>query len=1021
MNLPTLSIRRHVLAWMLSGVLVLFGIISYHRIGVDRFPYIEFPMISVTTVQAGANPDVVDSSITNIIESAVNSVPGIEHVQSTSSPGVSQVNINFTLDKNIDVAFNEVQSKVNQVLRKLPKDIDPPVVAKVQTGSNPMLWLALQGDRTLQQLNVYARNVIKKKLETVNGVGEIRIGGERRRVIRVNADIGKMAAFGVTTQDIVRAFNTEHLMLPGGFLVAGKTEDMVKLDLEFHNMAALSNMVVASRSGAPVRLKDIAGLEDGQADYRQLARFNGKPTVGIGIVKIPNANTVAIANSVLQKVEDEIEPQLPPGMTLILSSNDAIFIQEMVDGLLEHLLLGTLLTAIVVWLFLKSLRATIIISMAIPVSLLGAVAVMYQAGYTFNTLTLLALLLLIGVVVDDAIVVLENIFRHREHLDPDPVSAAVNGSTQVAFAVIAASLTLVSIFAPVIFLGGIIGKFFQSFGVVVTFGVIVSLFVSLTLTPMLCSRYLSIPSQHGRAYMFLDAVFKAMDRAYRKTLALALGYRWTVVGMAVITVASSVFFFNATGKGFVPDEDEGRFMVFFRTPLGSSINYTDDRLKKVEEVIATHKEEVAGYFTVIGLGSAGQVNQGLAFVRMTPKHDRKLRQYEFIPVLSKELSQIPGVRAFAAPIPMVGGMRGEPLQFILRGLDLDEVGRLANELRARLAKVEGIGRLDLDLQLDLPQLSVDVDRVRATDMGVSAQDVGMAVNAMAGGLDIAKYNDIPGDGERYDVRLKAAEGSVTGSGDISRLYLRAKDGSLVRLDTLAKVERELGPAVIGRYDLQYSAAFFGNPSIPLGDAIAAVQKEAAAILPLGYTLKMVGQAEEFGKTMANIIFAFTLAMVLVYMVLASQFDSFIQPLIIMMAQPLAIIGGVAALWATGQTLNIYSMIGLVLLVGLVAKNSILLVDMTNQLRGEGKSIRDALTEACPVRMRPVIMTSMTIILALLPAAVGVGAGADSNAPLAIAVIGGMVSSTLLTLVVVPSVYSLVENGLERFHARRAGR
>jgi HAE1 family hydrophobic/amphiphilic exporter-1 len=1017
MNLPEVSIRRHVLAWMVSGVLALFGFISFQRIGIDRFPYIEFPIISIATILPGANPEVVDASITNIIESAVNGVPGIEHIQSNSSPGVSIVTVIFDLDKNIDVGFNEVQAKINQVLRTLPKDIDPPVVAKVQTGTNPILWLVLQGDRTLQQLNLYARNVIKKRLENVEGVGEIRIGGERRRVIRVNLDVMKMASLGVTTQDVIRAFTSEHLMLPGGFMVAGKTEEMIKLDLEFHDMDALAQMLVAHRAGAPIRLKDVAELADGLADYRQIARFNGKPAIGIGVVKIPNANTVEIVDKVFKKVEKEITPQLPPGLAIAVSSNDAIFIRQMVDGLMEHLFLGTLLTAVIVLMFLKSFRATAIITLAIPVSLMGAIAVMYQAGYTFNTLTLLALLLLIGVVVDDAIVVLENIFRHREKIDPDPVSSAVNGSAQVVFAVMAASLTLVSIFAPVMFMGGIIGKFFKSFAVVVTFGVLVSLLVSLTLTPMLCSRYLVVAKRHGRLYRFFDALFHALDASYRWALTMALEFRWGTVGLALAAVLSSYYFFANTGKGFVPPEDEARFMVFFKTPLGSSIEYTNDRMAQVEKVLASHKNEIVNYFTAIGMGTAGQVNQGMAFVSMTPKRERKIKQYDFIPKLSQELSQIPGVRAFASPIPIVSGMRGEPLQFLIKGPTLPEVARIATQLQGKFVSYPAMGRVDLDLQLDLPQISLGIDRTRAADLGISTQDIGVAVNVLAGGYDAAKYNDVPGDGERYDIRLKAGGDSLETGSDLSKIYLRARDGSLARLDTLARVDVGTGPAVIGKYDLQYAAMFFGNPTMTLGEAIDIVKKEGQNLLPMGYSLRMAGQAEEFAKTARNMVFTFALAMILVYMTLASQFNSFIQPFVIMMAQPLAIIGGVVALWATGNTLNIYSMIGLVLLVGLVAKNSILLVDMTNQLRAQGMSIRDALMEACPIRMRPVLMTSLTIILALMPAATGKGAGAESNAPLAVAVIGGMISSTALTLVAVPAVYSLVENGIMRLRAR----
>ncbi|GIK25404.1 MAG: membrane protein [Betaproteobacteria bacterium] len=1008
MTLPELSIRRHVLAWMLNAVLVLFGLIAYQRIGMDRFPYIEFPVISVTTTVKGANPDIVDASVTNLVESAANTVPGIEHIQSTSSPGVSQVNITFALEKDVDIAFNEVQAKLNQVLRRLPKDADPPVVAKVETNTQPIMWLALQGDRTQQQLNQYAANVVKKRLESIDGVGEVRLGGRRDRTIRVNLLPARMAAHGITAQDINEAFAKEHVQLAGGFVVGQATEALVKLDLEFHRIEDLAGMILGYKGGYPIRLADVAQVEDGLADNRQLARFNGETTVGLGIVKVANTNTVAITEAVLARLENEIRPQLPPGMRITIVSNDAVFIQEIVSSLKEHLIEGTLLASLVVWFFLRSLRSTLIIALAIPVSLMGAIAVIYFFGYTLNSLTLLALLLLIGVVVDDAIVVLENIFRHREEIDPDPIAAAVNGSREVVFAVIAATLSLVSIFAPVIFLSGIIGQFFRSFAVVVTFGVMVSLFVSLTLTPMLCSRYLKVEKSHGRVYHLLDGILGGMERFYRRLLDAALAHRWKVVALTAMAVASSAFFFASIGKTFTPEQDEGRFLVRLRAPLGSSIDYTDSRLRMVEAILDRHKEIVTE-FALIGFGSAGQVNQGLVVVRMAPRQERTVRQQDLLPKLRKELATVPGAFVFAAPYPIVGGQRGEPLQFVLAGENLQEVGRLSRELQQRLSQTAGIGRLDTDLQLDLPQLVFQPDRTRIAAAQLNSQDVALAVNMLTGGVDIAKFNDEPGDGQRYDIRVKAREGEFTQPSDLSKIWLRARDGKLVRLDSVASFGERLGPAVIGRFDLQYAATFYASPTIPLGEAVAKLREVAAEILPAGYQVKLVGQAEEFGKTQKYMAFAFSLALVLLYMVLASQFNSFLQPAIIMLAQPLAIIGGVAALWLFGQTLNIYSMIGLVLLIGLVAKNSILLVDLTNQRRESGMPVDAALRDACPTRMRPVLMTSATVILALFPAALGLGAGAETNQPLSIAVIGGMVSSTLLTLVVVPAVYSLVES------------
>jgi HAE1 family hydrophobic/amphiphilic exporter-1 len=998
---------------MLSAALMLFGIISISRIGMDRLPYIEFPMISVTTTLKGANPDIVDASITNIIETAVNGVPGIEHIQSTSSPGVSAVNVSFVLEKNIDVAFNEVQAKVNQVLRRLPKDTDPPVVAKMETNASPIFWLALQGDRTQQQMNQYALNVIKKKLETIDGVGEIRLGGRRDRTIRVNLLPDRMAALAISAQDIAAAFANEHVQMAGGFVVGQTTENLVKLDLEFHTLDRLADLVVGQRNGVAVRLREVAELEDGLTDNRQLARFEGEMTVGIAVIKVANANTVAIVDRVREKVVNEIEPQLPPGLRVVIVSDDASYILDIVNSLKQHLIEGTLLASLVVWFFLRSVRSTMIIALAIPVSLLGAIAVIYFFGYTLNSMTMLALLLLIGVVVDDAIVVLENIFRHREEIDPEPVSAAVNGSNEVVFAVIAATLSLVSIFAPVIFLSGVIGQFFRSFAVVVTFGVLVSLFVSLTLTPMLCSRYLRVEKQHGRLYHLLDGILGGLDRIYVRLLDRALRHRGWVLVITALIVATSAFFFQNVGKTFLPEEDESRFRVSLRTPLGSSIDYTDAKLREVEAILNSHPE-IHTEFSLIGLGTAGQVNQALVIVRMVPREERIKSQHQVLAEVRQELAAIPGARAFAAPVSLVGaGQRGEPLQFVVTGNNLDEVGRLTREMQQKFAAIPGIGRVDTDLQLDLPQLVFVPDRLRIANANLASADVALAVNMLTGGIDIAKFNDEPGDGQRYDIRVKAREGEFTQPKDLSKIFIRNKDGAMVRLDSVASFEEKLGPAVISRFDLQYSTTFYATPIIPLGEAVEVVRMTAAEILPPGYQVKMIGQAEEFGKTMKYMVFTFGLALVLLYMVLASQFNSFLQPAIVMLAQPLAIVGGVAALWAFGQTLNIFSMIGLTLLIGLVAKNSILLVDLTNQRREQGMKVDEALRNACPIRMRPVLMTSATVILALAPASFGLGAGAETQQPLAIAVIGGMISSTLLTLVVVPAVYSLIESRRQR--------
>ena len=1018
MTLPELSVKRHVLAWMLSGVMVLFGLIAYQRISLDRFPAIEFPVISITTTLKGANPDVVDTSITSILESAVNTMPGLEHIQSASSPGVSVIVLTFKLEKNIDQAYTEVQSKVNQAVRRLPKDTDPPVLRKAETNDSPIYWLALHGDRTVQQLNLYAVNVLKKKLETIDGVGEVQLGGRRDRTIRVEFNTERMAAYGLTVNDLLQAFAREHVQVPGGFLVQQNSEKMLKLDMEFHHVSDLESLIVANRNGALIKLRDVASIKDDLADFRQIARYNGKPAVGLGMIKVPNANTVEIVHEIQKRLEEDIKPNLPPGMVLSESYNEAPFIEQMVAALKEHLFEGTLLAALVVFLFMRSVSSTLMICLEIPVSLLGAIAAMYFAGYSFNSMTLLALLLLIGVVVDDAIVMRESILRHLEQIrDQGNLTlqrfielrnqATLEGSREVTFAVIAASFSLVCIFAPVIFMDGIIGKFFKAFGLVMTVGVLASLFVSLTLTPMLSARYLKSENHHGRFYDWLDRVFNAMDRGYRAMISGTLQHRWLVMLLTVLTVLSSIYFLQVVDKEFAPEADEGRFMISFKTPLGSSLPYTLTRLDAIEKILANHPDDLASYFSVIGSGQRGQVNEGRISIRMHEKHQRPHSQQAVVAELKKELSTLPGVRAFPVPASMVRGQRPEKLQFLITGPSIQNVGQYAKYIQQQLADIDGFGKVDMDLQLDLPQLEMQLDRDRAAQLGLSAEDIASAVNTYVGGMDIGYYNDKDGDGQRYEIRLKANENDIRSPDNLKKIFLRSAQGQLVRLDTLVTFKSKLGPAVVGRYDLQYAANLYASPNMPLEEAIAHVEKITKEILPADYKYRLSGQAEEFSKTFQNVGFIFGLAMILLYMVLASQFNSFLQPLLVMVAQPLAMVGGLFALWLTGQTLNIYSMIGLVLLIGLVAKNSILLIDLTNQYREQGMSINDALLAACPVRLRPVIMTSLTIILALLPAAMGLSAGDETNKPLSIAVIGGMISSTLLTLVVVPALYSLV--------------
>ncbi|KZE24928.1 HAE1 family hydrophobic/amphiphilic exporter-1 [Crenobacter luteus] len=1012
MNAVSLFIHRHVLAFVLSAVVVIFGVVAYQRIGVDRYPAIEQPQVSVSTTLAGATPDVIDQSVTQVIESAVNSVPGVDILQSSSAPGRSTVTIVFTLDKNIDVAFNEVQTKLETARRRLPDEADPPVVTKADSSAAPILWLTLTGERTERDLYRYANNVVKKQLETIDGVGAVNVRGRGQRVIRVEVDPLRLAGHRLTASDVEAAIRREHRQEAGGILTAGPREYLIDLDAEFHSVAALEGLVVGWQGQAPVKLADVARVIDGEGDLRSFTRLNGTPAVSIGIVRIPNTNTVAIAGEVLRRLDAQIRPSLPPGMTLTVASNTATFINEMVGALKDHLFEGTLLAALVVWAFLRNARATVIVATAIPVSLLGAVALMYFLGYTFNTITLLALLLLIGVVVDDAIVVLEAIHR-REEGGEAPLAAAEHGTREVVFAVVAATLSLVAIFLPVVFLSSTVGRLFNAFAIVVSFGVLVSLFVSVTLTPMLCSRFLKAAPSHGRVYRWFERQFVRLEDGYRRALAWSLGHRRAVLAGSLVLAVASLGIVALMKTEFYPEEDEGRFLVQLRTPVGSSVGYTDGRARAVEAELAK-VPEIQRVLTIVGGFAGNSATQTTFVVGLSPRGERERSQGELIGELRRRLSAVPGARVSAFPFPRAGESRGGKLKFAVVGPEQTVAARAADALAARLSAVPGIGRLDAESEASQPMLSVTVRREAAARLGLSTQDVLSALKLLTAGANVARFSD--GDGERYDIRVKAADATLSRAADLGSVYLRAPGGALVPLASVADVKTTLGPSQIDRLGLMYAVSLSASPEQTLGEAMAIVRETAAGALPPGYRIEFLGEGRELARTGGELFFVLALSSLMLYLILAAQFNSFVQPAIIMLAEPLAVVGGLFALWAAGQSLNVYSAIGLVLLIGLVAKNAILLVDVTNQYRARGLAIDEALSQSCPVRLRPVLMTSLTVVLAMLPAALGFGAGAETNGPLAIAVIGGMVSSTALTLLVIPCAYSLVEGALARRRA-----
>ena len=1012
MNIVELFVRRRVLAYMLSAAMLLFGIIGLRGVGLDRLPDVNPPMITVTTVNPGVSPEVMDASVSAVLESAVNSVAGIKHIDSMSVPGISEVWVEFIISKDPDVAFNEVQAKVNQVINDLPRAAETPMVAKLDMNAEPIVWLVLTGDRALNDLSQIARTMIKRQLENIDGVGGVSIGGGRERKIRVDLDLSSMAALGITAQDVIAAFGREHVQLAGGYLVGGQLEKLLHLDLEYHSTRELAELVVSWRDQVPVKLGEIAAISDGLDDKRSLARFNGEEALAIAVRKVRNANTVAIVDEITRRLDAVIIPSLPDGVELVIATDEAGIISRTANALRNHIIEGTLLAAFVVWLFLLNLRATAIITTAIPVSLAGAVVVMYFGGYTFNIMTLSGLLLLIGVVVDDAIVVLENIHRHIEAGETDLNAAAIKGTSEVVFAVLAATLTLVCIFATVIFMDGMIGVFMRSFAVVVTVGVLASLFVSLSLTPALCARFLKQDTgDRGWLTQRISAFHQWLEACYRRLLEFGLKFRLLVLLFTSLLVLSTGWFMGQLGSEFFPQDDESRFMIKLKAPLGTSIEYMEKKVDHTEALLQSIPE-IERVLATVGASDQSEVSEATLNIMLTAQSGRERSQQAVMAEVRTAMQHVIGVQAFVISYSLFSGA-GEPFSAYITGPDLYRVADLAREMEERLKLNPRMGDVRMELKMDRPQLYFDIDRNRAQALGISTQQIGDTIRVLAGGADIAKYNALPGDGERYDVRLSARRDKMQESSDLERVYLLGHQSELVPLDAVVAVKESLGPAGVARRDLLFAAAFRSTPQIPLGQAAAEFTRLGAELLPPGYKVALAGQAEELGTSKDAVLFLMATGLILVYMVLASQFNSFLQPVLVMLAQPLAIVGGIIALWLADQTLNIYSMIGLVLLVGLVSKNSILLVDLINRYRDEGMDTGTAIRQACPRRMRPVLMTSMTIVLAMLPAAIGVGEGAGQYGPLAVAVIGGVVSSTLLTLLVVPVAYSLMDRALVR--------
>ncbi|MCC6572350.1 MAG: efflux RND transporter permease subunit [Planctomycetes bacterium] len=1002
MNITEVCIRKPVLAWMIMGATIVFGLVAAMRIGVSQFPDVDFPTISVSLNWPGASPDVVESDLIQPVEEALVQVEGIRSITSTARQGSANITVELDLSRNVDVALQDVQTKVAGAQRRLPKDVEPPSVSKTNPEDNPIMWLGLAGPFSRQVLSDYARYRVKDRLQTLPGVGEINFGGLLERNIRIWADADALDERGITVTDVINALRRQHVELPAGQLQTVGREVNVRVMGEALDLETLRGIVVKETPGKPVYLSDVALVEDGFEDVRRLARFNGAPAQGLGIRKQRGANAVAVAKAVRAELE-EIRKTLPQDMELAVNFDSTPFIEESVHEIEFELIIAVILTALVCWLFLGSLSSTLNVILAIPMSLLGTIAAIYFLGFTLNTFTLLALSLSVGIVVDDAIMVMENIFRHGE-MGKRRELAALEGTQEIKFAALAATAAVIAIFLPVIFMKGIVGKFFLQFGITLSIAVAISYVEAITLAPARCAKLLNT-SRHDRSAIgrAVDNVFEGITRVYRRVLNVGLKMPILVLLVGAGLFASAIYVMTKLPGEFVPSQDQSRLMVRITTAVGSDINETDSLFQKCEAIVNNHPLIQRAFVSVGGFGGAG-VNSGVMFLTLVPKEERDKTQGQVAGEIRGALNAIPGVRAVVQDLSQQGftAQRGFPIEFSLRGPDWDQLVETSLKVREKLAESGMAVDIDTDYVVGMPELRVAPNRARVSDIGISVEDVASTLNALVGGINVGRFNS---NGRRVDVRLRLLAGQRSRPEDIAKLRVRGPEDSMIPLSAL--VARDERPALqsIIRRDRERAVSIFANvaPGKSQSDALAFVQT-LRADMPEGVALVFGGASVAFQESMESLIFALILGIIVAYMVLGAQFNSFLHPITVLTILPLSVAGAAFALLIAGKTLNIFSMIGLLLLMGIVKKNSIILVDYATQLRAKGLTAREAMSEAGPVRLRPILMTSMATFMAAVPAALALGAGGEVRQPMAMSVIGGLILSTGLSLLVVPAFY-----------------
>ena len=1017
MHISELFIRRPVFATVVSLILMLIGIVSYDRLSVREYPEIDEPVVTVTTVYRGASASVVEREVTQPLEDSMAGIEGIEVLSSASRPEESQVTARFTLATDPDVAASDVRDRVGRARGLLPTDVDEPIIAKVEADAQPIMYIAFKSDRMSSlEITDYLDRIVKDRLQNQPGVAQVSIFGGREYSMRIWVDRARLAAYNLTVQDVENAIRAQNTEIPSGRIESLDREFTVLAKTALQTPTEFENIVVKESDGFQVRLSQVARVEVAAADVRRSATYNGETSISLGVVKQATANPLEVAAAV-RKALDDLAPSLPEGMASFVGYDTSVFIAESIRSVYETIVEAIVLVVLVIFVFLRTVRASFIPVVTIPIALITSFAIMLMFGFSINTLTLLAMVLAIGLVVDDAIVMLENIYRHIE-MGKTPFQAAIDGSREITFAVIAMTLTLVAVYAPVSFAEGRTGKLFLEFALTLAGAVVVSGFVALTLTPMLCSKLLRHETSQSRLQRWLGDRLDDLDAGYKKLLQRALEKQRMVVTVAVIVGISCGGLMMLLQRELAPLEDRGTLLVVGQAPQGATLEFSARYARQIEKIYVDIPE-VAGYLVVSGFP---QITDLVSFSRLIHWGDRSRTQQEIVNEIQPRLGRIPGILAFAINPPSLGQSgRSLPVEYVIQASGTyEELEQFVNRMMQEIRQNPGFVNPDTNLKLQKPQLDIEVNRDKVVDAGIDVATVGRTLETLLGGRRVTRYEQ---GGKQYDVIVQVADEERQTPDDISNIYVRGGQGDMVQLSNLISVTETVAPNALNRFNQLRAATISANlaPGYSMGEAQAFLDEAAQRLLPATAQTDVDGQLREFVKSSNTIAITFVLALLFIYLVLSAQFESFLDPLVILVSVPLSIAGALLLLFLTGTTLNIYSQVGLITLVGLISKHGILIVEFSNQLRARGRPVYEAVVEASGLRLRPILMTTGAMVLGAMPLALASGAGAESRRSIGLVIVGGISFGTLLTLFVVPTVYLLLAGWQERRQAARTGR